>query len=123
MTVPESTSDFKLLATASSYIRSDFEEGHQEWENSPFEWILHLPAGSKGRLGKLLVYQWSALKGLAVDRCTDSEADMLINGHRVEVNFSLSGKAGFINSNRFVTKIMNTLYVWAYPLLKHIAGY
>jgi hypothetical protein len=94
MTLPESTSDFKLLATASSYIRKDFEEGNKEWANSPFEWILDLPAGSKGRLGKLLVYQWSALKGLAVDRCTDSEADMLINGHRVEVKFSTLWKSG-----------------------------
>jgi hypothetical protein len=94
MTVPETSSDFKLLATASSYIRSDFEEGYKGWVNSPFEWILHLPAGSKGRLGKLLVYQWCALKGLAVDRCTDSEADMLINGHRVEVKFSTLWKSG-----------------------------
>jgi hypothetical protein len=94
MTVPETGSDFNLLATASSYIRSDFEEGYKEWINSPFEWILHLPAGSKGRLGKLLVYQWCALKGLAVDRCTDSEADMLINGHRVEVKFSTLWKSG-----------------------------
>jgi hypothetical protein len=86
--------DFQLLATASSYLRKDFEEGYKEWVNSPFEWILHLPAGSKGRLGKLLVYQWCALKGLAVDRCNDSEADMLINGHRAEVKFSTLWKSG-----------------------------
>ncbi|HMD90206.1 MAG TPA: hypothetical protein VKF38_13670 [Anaerolineaceae bacterium] len=94
MTLPEPTTDFKLLATASSYLRKDFEEGYTEWLNSPFEWILHLPAGSKGKLGKHLIYQWCALKGLSVDRCTDSEADMLINGHRVEVKFSTLWKSG-----------------------------
>lgn len=94
MTISITNSDFILLATASSYLRQDFEEGYNAWVDSPFEWILHLPAGSKGKLGKQLVYQWCALKGLAVDRCTDSEADMLINGHRVEVKFSTLWKSG-----------------------------
>ena len=85
---------FELLATASTYLRKDFEEGHKAWENSPFEWILHLPAGSKGKLGKQLVYQWCALKGLTVGTCSDSEADMLINGHRVEVKFSTLWASG-----------------------------
>lgn len=94
MTIPDTSPEFKLLATASTYLRQDFEEGYKLWADSPFEWILHLPAGSKGKLGKQLVYQWCALKGLAVDRCSDSEADMLINGHRVEVKFSTLWKSG-----------------------------
>ncbi len=94
MNKTEIISDFELLATASSYIRSDFEEEYKMWENSPFEWILHLPTGSKGKLGKHLVYQWCALKGLSVDRCNDSEADMLINGHRVEIKFSTLWRSG-----------------------------
>ena len=85
---------FELLATASSYLRKDFEEENKLWESSPFEWILHLPAGSKGKLGKQLIYQWCALKNLTVGTCNDSEADMLINGHRVEVKFSTLWKAG-----------------------------
>jgi len=95
MIIPETTLDFKLLATASTYLRQDFEEDFNSWNDSPFEWILHLPAGSKGKLGKLLIYQWCALKGLAVDKCSDSEADMLINGHRVEVKFSTLWQKGF----------------------------
>lgn len=82
------TTDFELLASAANYIRSDFQEDRVAWKDSPFEWVLQLPAGSKGRLGKQLVYQWCALKGLAVDRSPDSDADMLINGHRVEIKFS-----------------------------------
>jgi hypothetical protein len=87
-------SDFELLATAANYIRTDFQEDHLAWQGSPFEWILKLPPGSKGKLGKQLVYQWCALKGLAVDRSPDSEADMLINGHRVEIKFSTLWKTG-----------------------------
>ena len=37
---------------------------------------------------KRLVYQWCALKGLSIDSSPDSQADMLINGHRVEIKFS-----------------------------------
>jgi hypothetical protein len=87
-------SDFDLLATAANYIRADFHEVRLAWDGSPFEWVLKLPPGSKGKLGKQLVFQWCALKGLAVDRSPDSEADMLINGHRVEIKFSTLWKAG-----------------------------
>lgn len=87
-------SDFDLLATAANYIKGDLEKDYMAWENSPFEWVLRLPPGSKGKLGKHLVYQWCALKGLAVDKSPDSEADMLINGHRVEVKFSTLWKTG-----------------------------
>lgn len=87
-------SDFELLATAANYIKADFRVDNLAWGSSPFEWVLGLPPGTKGKLGKQLVYQWCALKGLAVDRSPDSEADMLINGHRVEVKFSTLWKSG-----------------------------
>ena len=87
-------SEFQLLATAANYIRKDIEGDYSAWNNSPFKWVLNLPAGSKGKLGKLLIYQWCALKGLSVDRSLDPEADMLINNHRVEIKFSTLWKAG-----------------------------
>lgn len=81
--------DFELLRTAANYIKEEFfQEEISDWENSPFKWIKTLSSGSKGKLGKRLVFQWCALKQLSVDRCPDSEADMLINGHRVEIKFS-----------------------------------
>lgn len=95
MTDTYTNPEFVLLATAASYLRKDFEEGYKAWVNSPFEWILHLPAGTKGKLGKQLVYQWCALKNLSVDRNSDSQADMMVNGHRVEVKFSTLWKSGF----------------------------
>ena len=94
MSSSATTSDFDLLASAAKYIKGDLEKGYETWIGSPFEWVLKLPAGSKGKLGKHLVYQWCAVKGLSVDRSPDSEADMLINGHRVEVKFSTLWKVG-----------------------------
>jgi hypothetical protein len=89
------TSDeFNLLANSANYIRRSLEKEYSGWEGSPFEWILWLPPGTKGKLGKKLVLQWCALEDLAVDKCPDSEADMLINGHRVEVKFSTLWKNG-----------------------------
>jgi len=94
MSILTTVSDFDLLATAANYIKHDLEDDFKGWNGSPFEWVLKLPPGSKGKLGKQLVYQWCALKGLAVDKCPDSEADMLINGHRVEVKFSTLWRIG-----------------------------
>jgi len=77
-----------LLAIAAKYVERDYIKENKDWQGSPFKWILNLPTGSKGSLGKRLVKPWCALKELAVDRSPDSEADMLINGHRVEIKFS-----------------------------------
>ncbi len=90
----KTNADFELLASAANYIKNDFEKDRSDWKGSPFEWILNLPTGSKGSLGKRLVKQWCALKELGVDRSPDSDADMLINGHRVEIKFSTLWKAG-----------------------------
>lgn len=82
------TPEFELLAAAAIFIRPEFEKDKSPWTGSPFEWVLKLPSASKGKLGKRLVYQWCAIKGLSIDSSPDSQADMLINGHRVEIKFS-----------------------------------
>lgn len=87
-------SDFKLLASAAAFIKPEFEKDRSAWENSPFSWILNLPSGSKGKLGKRLVYQWCAVKGLSISNSPDSEADMMVNGHRVEIKFSTLWEEG-----------------------------
>jgi len=88
------TSEFQLLASAANYIKGEFEKDSSGWGGSPFEWILKLSSGSKGKLGKRLIYQWCALKGLSIDSSPDSQADMLINGHRVEIKFSTLWETG-----------------------------
>src|SRR5258706_2106950 len=94
MTKLNVTSDFELLASAANFINPEFIEDESIWAGSQFEWALTLPSASKGKLGKRMVKQWCALKELAVDRSPDSDADMLINGHRVEIKFSTLWKAG-----------------------------
>ena len=89
--------DFALLASAANFIKPEFERDHSAWAGSPFEWILNLPSGSKGKLGKRLVYQWCAIKGLSIGSSPDSEADMLINNHRVEIKFSTLWHDGIYN--------------------------
>jgi hypothetical protein len=86
--------DFDLLATAANFIKKEFKNDQPEWNGSPFEWVLSLPSGSKGKLGKRLVYQWCALQGLSTESSPDSDADMLVNKHRVEIKFSTLWKAG-----------------------------
>jgi hypothetical protein len=88
MSASKTTPDFELLASAANYIKREFEKDSSAWSGSPFEWVLKLSSGSKGKLGKRLVYQWCALKGLSIDSSPDSQADMMINGHRVEIKFS-----------------------------------
>lgn len=88
MTEPPFSPEFELLSTAATFIKSEFKKNAAPWTDSPFEWVLTLPSASKGKLGKRLVYQWCALKGLSIDSSPDSQADMLINDHRVEIKFS-----------------------------------
>ena len=88
MTKPKTTPEFDLLASAANFIKPEFERASSAWGGSPFEWATKIPSASKGKLGKRLVYQWCAIKGLSIAGSPDSEADMLINGHRVEIKFS-----------------------------------
>ena len=90
---PKTLPDFDLLATAANFIKREFEGNQLDWSGSPFEWVLSLPSGSKGKLGKRLVYQWCALNGLSIEGSPDSDADMLVNKHRVEIKFSTLWKA------------------------------
>jgi hypothetical protein len=93
MTKPVTLS-FNHLASAADTIKEEFLLKREEWKGSRFEWALTLPSGSKGKLGKRLAYEWCALNGLSVDRSPDSEADMLVNGHRTEVKLSMLWQGG-----------------------------
>lgn len=88
------TTDFDLLQTAANYIKQDIEKDYKLWKDSSFNWIVRQPSATKGKLGKKLVDQWCVLKGLEIGRSPDSEADMLINGHRIEVKFSTLWETG-----------------------------
>lgn len=84
----EVSPEFELLAVAARFIKPEFDKTSSIWDGSPFEWVKTMSSASKGKLGKRLVFQWCAIKGLSTSNSPDSQADMLINGHRVEIKFS-----------------------------------
>jgi len=88
------SAEFELLASAANFIKPEFKKGDTAWAGSQFGWVLTLPSASKGKLGKRLVYQWCAVKGLSIGSSPDSDADMLINDHRVEIKFSTLWETG-----------------------------
>ncbi|MBI3240911.1 MAG: hypothetical protein HYZ49_01265 [Chloroflexi bacterium] len=90
----EASSDFELLATITRHIRPEFDELDEAWEGSPFAWVRKLPSASRGKMGKRMVAAWCAAKGLMIDSSNNSEADLLLNGHRVEIKFSTLWKSG-----------------------------
>ncbi len=87
--------EFNFLVSVAELVKKDFIDPDDPWEESPFGWIKKLPPRTMGKLGEDLIRSWCAVKSLAVDKPKDSEADLLINEHRVEVKFSTLWKAGF----------------------------
>ncbi|MGB9722592.1 MAG: hypothetical protein ACPL7G_01655 [Chloroflexia bacterium] len=77
------------IAAKSEYIRED-----NAWANSPFAWIRDCPSRQVGKIGERLVAGWCVSKGLEVIGCRDPQADLLIEGHRVEVKFSTFWESG-----------------------------
>jgi hypothetical protein len=86
--------DFEFFASITTHIHSEFINLDESWKDSPFVWIHTLSSGARGKLGKRLVSAWCAAKGLTIDSSPDSDADLLINGHRVEIKFSTLWKSG-----------------------------
>lgn len=93
--MPEETSpEFDLLAQIAKYLRKDFVGSNDPWVESPLAWIRVLPPALRGKLGVSLIRGWLGAKDFSVDVSGDSEADLLINRHRVEVKFSTLWKSG-----------------------------
>jgi hypothetical protein len=64
------------------------------WETSPFGWILRLPSRTKGAIGEKLVTTWAEGEGFSVHRPTNSDADRIINAHRIEIKMSTLWETG-----------------------------
>ncbi len=58
------------------------------WANSPFAWIKTRPSRQVGKIGEQLVAEWCRQKEFVVSKSGDSEADLVLNGHRIEIKFS-----------------------------------
>ena len=86
--MPDRSPDFDFFVGIANHVRGEFERPNAAWQDSPFEWVLKLPSATRGTLGKRLVAAWAAAKDLSTGPSPDSEADILINGHRIEIKFS-----------------------------------
>ncbi len=82
------------LAAISAALEVDYRQGGDPWVGSPFAWIKTQQSRRRGKVGEQLVAGYLAAKGFDVARAGDSEADRLINGHRVEIKFSTLWEAG-----------------------------
>lgn len=81
--------DVQILATLSGTLAPDYARAADDpWIGSPFEWILKVPSRTKGAIGEALVAGWAAAKGFDVLRSHHSDADRIINGHRIEIKMS-----------------------------------
>jgi len=89
--------DVQILAALSGTLAPDYARAADDpWVGSPFEWILKVPSRTKGAIGEALVAGWAAAKGYDVLRSRNSDADRIINGHRIEIKMSsLWASGGF----------------------------
>lgn len=84
-----SDSQFDIFSEVSRTIGASLVDGSKaRWIGSPFEWILALPSRSKGAVGEKLVAEWCIHNGLLVERSPSTQADRIINGHRIEIKLS-----------------------------------
>lgn len=83
-------SENACLTSIAESLRSDYAESPNDrnWAGSSYAWIRLQPSRRVGKIGEQLVAGWSAARGFDVVRSPDSEADRIINSHRVEVKFS-----------------------------------
>lgn len=77
-------------------LRNDYvtERATDPWEGSPYAWIKKQPPRTVGKIGEQLIAGWTAARGFDVARCRDSQADLVINSHRIEVKFSTLWESG-----------------------------
>lgn len=87
--------DVQILSGLATALAPDYARAANDpWLGSPFRWILSVPSRTKGAIGEALVAGWCAAKGFDVVRSHSSQADRIINGHRIEVKLSTLWETG-----------------------------
>lgn len=115
--------EVQCLARIATAIKRDYIHEDAAWADSPFAWIRTRPSRQIGKIGEQLVAGWCTSKGMSVVKCRDSEADLIIEGHRVEISSPHCGKSDIMSFNNSATRIMNLPFAWGYPHWKHTAGW
>lgn len=78
----------RRLAEISAELETQRSSSEREWDQSPFGWLRRLQSRSRGAEGENLVAAWCERLGYAVEAPSDSEADRIIAGRRVEIKLS-----------------------------------
>mgnify|MGYP000885103296 CR=1 FL=1 len=88
--------EVQMLAAVAGTLEADYMRAGADdpWAGSPFAWIRTRPSRQVGKIGEQLVAGWCAAKGLDVTRSSDSQADRVIAGRRVEIKFSTRWESG-----------------------------
>lgn len=86
---------FRRLAAIAQTLGKEFiSTKKQDWAASPFAWLQELASSEKGRAMTRLVAKWLEENSFSVGPSPDHDADLVVNGHRVEVKSSTLWKAG-----------------------------
>lgn len=81
--------DTRILASLAQGLQGDYINPETDpWTGSPFAWIRTRPSRQRGKIGEQLLAGWCATHDLNVSRSPDSEADRIVENHRVEIKFS-----------------------------------
>lgn len=125
-----------MLASIAANLESDYEVENDTWDSSSFGWIKSKPSGQIGKIGVRLMSAWCTAYGLDVTGCEDSEADRIINGHRVEIKFSTLWKSGIYKFQQIRDQNYEYLiclgispfnaHCWVFPkgvLMDHVIGH
>lgn len=85
---------YEKLEQLSLQLSASYQDEDLEWRNSPFAWIKSRPSRQRGKIAEELVAGLCDTEGLIVARSPDSDADLIVEGVRVEVKSSTLWKNG-----------------------------
>ena len=89
MTGPVPEHGFAHLVAIAGELEAEYAAAEsRDWHGSPFEWLRGLQSRRRGKAAETLVARWLSVAGFEVKPPGDSEADLLVNGRRVEVKSS-----------------------------------
>lgn len=87
--------EVRMLVSIANTLKEKHKHEKREWRDSPFRWMVEgVPPRTKGKIGEELVAAWCAGKGFSVAPSGDSEADLIIEGRRIEIKLSMLWESG-----------------------------
>src|SRR5262245_39439003 len=92
---PKVEPSVQALADLSLALEGDYSERDRSWAGSPFAWIKTRPSRQIGTIGERLVERYLQRAGFRVSPSSNSDADRVVDGKRVEIKFSSLWEGGF----------------------------